>query len=87
MLNLLKGFAQDVVVTEANTVRAISSKDLLNKVNSIANFSKEIFEQKNSKNALDLAVEIAKRKSGSSGVIVLGSIALAGEILQHSKSI
>ena len=87
MLNLLKGFAQDVVVTEANTVRAISSKDLLNKVNSIANFSKEIFEQKNSKNALDLAVEIAKRKSGSSGVIVLGSIALAGEILQYSKSI
>ena len=87
MLNLLKGFAQDVVVTEANTVRAISSKDLLNKVNSIANFSKEIFEQKNSKNALDLAVEITKRKSGSSGVIVLGSIALAGEILQHSKSI
>ena len=87
MLNLLKGFAQDVVVTEANTVRAISSKDLLNKVNSIANFSKEIFEQKNSKNALDLAVEIAKGKSGSSGVIVLGSIALAGEILQHSKSI
>ena len=87
MLNLLKGFAQDVVVTEANTVRAISSKDLLNKVNSIPNFSNEIFEQKNSKNALDLAVEIAKGKSGSSGVIVLGSIALAGEILQHSKSI
>ena len=87
MLNLLKGFAQDVVVSEANTVRAISSKDLLNKVNSIANFSNEIFEQKNSKNALDLAVEIAKGKSGSSGVIVLGSIALAGEILQHSKSI
>ena len=51
------------------------------------NFSNEIFEQKNSKNALDLAVEIAKGKSGSSGVIVLGSIALAGEILQHSKSI
>ncbi|MGA1390642.1 MAG: bifunctional folylpolyglutamate synthase/dihydrofolate synthase [Candidatus Nanopelagicales bacterium] len=87
MLNLLKGYAQDVVVTEANTVRAISSKDLLNKVNSIANFSNEIFEHKNSKNALDLAVEIAKGKSGSSGVIVLGSIALAGEILQHSKSI
>ena len=87
MLNLLKGYAQDVVVTEANTVRAISSKDLLNKVHGIANFSNEIFEQKNSKNALDLAVEIAKRKSGSSGVIVLGSIALAGEILQHSKSI
>ena len=87
MLNLLKGFAQDVVVTEANSVRAISSKDLIKKVNSIANFSNEIFEQKNSKNALDLAVEIAKGKSGSSGVIVLGSIALAGEILQHSKSI
>jgi len=87
MLDLLKGYAQDVILTQANSTRAITAQDLNNKVNLIPSFSQNITWKSSSKNALEDAVEIAKRKNSSTGIIVLGSIALAGEILQHSKSI
>lgn len=87
MLDLLKGYAQDVILTQANSTRAITAQDLNNKVNLIPSFSQNITWKSSSKNALEGAVEIAKRKNSSTGIIVLGSIALAGEILQHSKSI
>ncbi len=85
MLELLKSYAQDVILTQANSTRAISPIDLSKKVNLISNFSQNVILENNSKNALQTAVEIAKNKNGLTGVIVLGSIALAGEILQHSK--
>ena len=87
MLDLLKGYAQDVILTQANSTRAITAQDLNNKVNLIPSFSQNITWKSSSKNALEGAVEIAKSKNSSTGIIVLGSIALAGEILQHSKSI
>ena len=87
MLDLLKGYAQDVILTQANSIRAITAQDLNNKVNLIPSFSQNITWKSSSKNALEGAVEIAKSKNSSTGIIVLGSIALAGEILQHSKSI
>jgi dihydrofolate synthase/folylpolyglutamate synthase len=87
MLDLLKGYAQDVILTQANSTRAITAQDLINKVNLIPSFSQNITWKSSSKNALEGAVEIAKSKNSSTGIIVLGSIALAGEILQHSKSI
>lgn len=87
MLDLLKGYAQDVILTQANSIRAITAQDLNNKVNLIPSFSQNITWKSSSKNALEDAVEIAKSKNSSTGIIVLGSIALAGEILQHSKSI
>jgi len=87
MLDLLKGYAQDVILTQANSTRAITAQDLNNKVNLIPSFSQNITWKSSSKNALEDAVEIAKSKNSSTGIIVLGSIALAGEILQHSKSI
>ena len=85
MLELLKSYAQDVILTQANSTRAISPIDLSKKVNLISNFSQNVILENNSKSALQTAVEIAKNKNGLTGVIVLGSIALAGEILQHSK--
>ena len=85
MLELLKGYAQDVILTQANSTRAISPIDLSKKIDLISNFSQNVILENNSKSALEKAVEIAKNKNGSTGVIVLGSIALAGEILQHSK--
>ena len=85
MLELLKSYAQDVILTQASSTRAISPIDLSKKVNLISNFSQNVILENNSKSALEKAVEIAKNKNGSTGVIVLGSIALAGEILQHSK--
>ena len=85
MLELLKSYAQDVILTQASSTRAISPIDLSKKVNLISNFSQNVILENNSKNALQTAVEIAKNKNGLTGVIVLGSIALAGEILQHSK--
>lgn len=87
MLDLLKGYAQDVILTQANSTRAITAQDLNNKVNLIPSFSQNITWKSSSKNALEGAVEIAKSKNSSTGIIVLGSIALAGEILQHSKAI
>ncbi len=87
MLELLKGYAQDVILTQANSTRAINTEELSRKVISISNFSQNVKSYVNSKEALDAALEIAKSKNSSTGVIVLGSIALAGEILQHSKSI
>lgn len=87
MLDLLKGYAQDVILTQANSTRAITAEDLNKKVNMIPNFSQNITWKSSSKNALEDAVEIAKSKNNSTGIIVLGSIALAGEILQHSKSV
>jgi len=87
MLDLLKGYAQEVILTQANSIRAITAQDLNNKVNLIPSFSQNITWKSSSKNALEGAVEIAKSKNSSTGIIVLGSIALAGEILQHSKSI
>ncbi len=87
MLELLKGYAQDVILTQANSTRAINAEELSRKVISISNFSQNVKSYDNSKEALDAALEIAKSKNSSTGVIVLGSIALAGEILQHSKSI
>jgi len=87
MLKLLKGYAQDVILTQANSTRAINAEELSRKVISISNFSQNVKSYDNSKEALDAALEIAKSKNSSTGVIVLGSIALAGEILQHSKSI
>jgi len=87
MLDLLKGYAQDVILTQANSTRAITAQDLNNKVNLIPSFSQNITWKSSSKKALEGAVEIAKSKNSSTGIIVLGSIALAGEILQHSKSI
>lgn len=85
MLELLKSYAQDVILTQASSTRAISPIDLSKKVNLISNFSQNVILENNSKSALQTAVEIAKNKNGLTGVIVLGSIALAGEILQHSK--
>ena len=85
MLELLKSYAQDVILTQANSTRAISPIDLSKKVNLISNFSQNVILENNSKNALQTAVEIAKNKNGLTGVIVLGSVALAGEILQHYK--
>ena len=85
MLELLKGYAQDVILTQANSTRAISPIDLSKKIDLISNFSQNVILENNSKSAPEKAVEIAKNKNGSTGVIVLGSIALAGEILQHSK--
>ena len=85
MLELLKSYAQDVILTQANSTRAISPIDLSKKVNLISNFTQNVILENNSKSALQTAVEIAKNKNGLTGVIVLGSIALAGEILQHSK--
>jgi dihydrofolate synthase/folylpolyglutamate synthase len=87
MLELLKGYAQDVILTQANSTRAINAEELSRKVISISNFSQNVKSYDNSKEALDAALEIAKSKNSSTGVIVLGSIALAGEILQHSKLI
>ncbi|MFM1825437.1 MAG: hypothetical protein RLZZ37_72 [Actinomycetota bacterium] len=87
MLELLKGYAQDVILTQANSMRAINAEELSRKVISISNFSQNVKSYDNSKEALDAALEIAKSKNSSTGVIVLGSIALAGEILQHSKLI
>lgn len=87
MLDSLKGYAQDVILTQANSTRAITAQDLNNKVNLIPSFSQNITWKSSSKNALEVAVVIAKSKNSSTGIIVLGSIALAGEILQHSKSI
>ena len=85
MLELLKGYAQDVILSQASSTRAISPIDLSKKVDLISNFSQNVILENNSKSALEKAVEIAKNKNASTGVIVLGSIALAGEILQHSK--
>ena len=86
MLDLLKSYAQDVIITQVNSSRAISIEDLNKKISLIPNFSQNLIAYNNSKDALDSAITIAKTKSGSTGIIVLGSIALAGEILQHSKS-
>lgn len=85
MLELLKSYAQDVILTQASSTRAISPIDLSKKVNLISNFSQNVILENNSKSALQTAVEIAKNKNGLTGVIVLGSVALAGEILQHYK--
>jgi len=86
MLDLLKSYAQDVIITQVNSNRAISIEDLNKKISLIPNFSQNVTAYNNSKDALDSAITIAKTKIGSTGIIVLGSIALAGEILQHSKS-
>ena len=86
MLDLLKSYAQDVIITQVNSNRAIGIEDLNKKISLIPNFSQNVTAYNNSKDALDSAITIAKTKSGSTGIIVLGSIALAGEILQHSKS-
>ncbi len=87
MLALLAGFAEDVVLTQTDSPRAINAFELNQKVDLIPNFSENIIFESNSKSALEIALKIAKDKSGTTGIFVLGSIMLAGEILQHSKSI
>lgn len=86
MLSLLNGFASNVVLTQSDSARAINANELKVKVNQLSDFAENVITKPNSKNALETALTIAKQKSGTTGIFVLGSIMLAGEILQHSKS-
>ncbi|MBJ7279515.1 MAG: bifunctional folylpolyglutamate synthase/dihydrofolate synthase [Candidatus Nanopelagicales bacterium] len=80
ILEELKGFAQVVILTQTNSARALSVVDLAKKVKNISQFATRIESSDNSSEAIKLAIDIAKDLGNSAGIIVLGSVVLAGEI-------
>ena len=80
ILEELKGFAQVVILTQTNSIRALSVVDLAKKVKNISQFATRIESSDNSSEAIKLAMNIAKDLGNSAGIIALGSVVLAGEI-------
>jgi dihydrofolate synthase/folylpolyglutamate synthase len=80
ILEVLKGFAQVVILTQTNSARALSVGDLAKKVKNISQFATRIESSDNSSEAIKLAIDIAKDLGNSAGIIALGSVVLAGEI-------
>jgi dihydrofolate synthase/folylpolyglutamate synthase len=80
ILEVLKGFAQVVILTQTNSARALSFVDLAKKVKNISQFATRIESRDNSSEAIKLAIDIAKDLGNSAGIIALGSVVLAGEI-------
>ena len=80
ILEELKGFAQVVILTQTNSIRALSVVDLAKKVKNISQFATRIESSDNSSEAIKLAMNLAKDLGNSAGIIALGSVVLAGEI-------
>ena len=80
ILEELKGFAQVVILTQTNSIRALSVVDLAKKVKNISQFATRIESSDNSSEAIKLAMNIAKDLGNSAGIIAIGSVVLAGEI-------
>ena len=80
ILEELKGFAQVVILTQTNSIRALSVVDLAKKVKNISQFATRIESSDNSSEAIKLAMNVAKDLGNSAGIIALGSVVLAGEI-------
>ncbi len=80
ILEELKGFAQVVILTQTNSIRALSVVDLAKKVKNISQFATRIESSDNSSGAIKLAMNVAKDLGNSAGIIALGSVVLAGEI-------
>ena len=76
----LKGFAPIVILTQTSSPRALKVNDLANKVSKIAGFAQRVEVSENSENAIKIALKIALDLGNSAGIIVLGSVVLAGEI-------
>ena len=80
ILDELKGFAPIVILTQTSSPRALKVNDLANKVSKIAGFAQRVEVSENTENAIKIALKIALDLGNSAGIIVLGSVVLAGEI-------
>jgi len=85
MLNELSGIANTIIITKTQSERAMPVEELIEMAKKIPNFSNQVLSASDSKEALDLALDLARNSNGSAGVVGLGSVVLAGELTSFLK--
>jgi len=85
MLNELSGIANTIIITKTQSERAMPVEELIEMAKKIPNFSNQVLSASDSKEALDLALDLARNSNGSAGVVGLGSVVLAGELTSYLK--
>ena len=85
MIKELDDFADYFIVTKTQSNRAIEVQDLVSLFQKNLNKKTEIIETKNTNKALKEAIKLVNAQTQNCGIIVLGSIVLAGEVLKLVK--
>jgi dihydrofolate synthase/folylpolyglutamate synthase len=80
ILHELDGFAQTVILTQTKSTRCLPVRELALKVSEFQTFAEELLVSENSEEAVKLAITKASQSGNSAGILVLGSIVLAGEV-------